>query len=128
MFFTGGLSLRPSVMLVMTTSLRQGFRTALIAAVSISTANLFWLLLAVSGTAALAIQFETAFLVVKLLGLVFVGWIAWNLAFKTTYSNSVQSEGSERWHTLFGKGLGLPIANPKVRVFFWAILPQFVDT
>lgn len=127
-FLAGGLSPGPSMMLVMTASLRHGFATAMIGAVGVSTANLFWILLAASGTAALASQFPTAFFVVKLLGLAFVGWIAWNLAFKSSPIDQVKSTSSRQHLRLFVKGLGIHIANPQVLVFFGAILPQFIDT
>ena len=127
-FLAGGLSPGPSMMLVMTTSLRHGFGTAMIGATGVSTANLFWILLAASGTAALASQFPTAFFVVKLAGLAFVGWIAWNLAFKSSPISTTESSSPKHNFKLFVKGLGIHIANPQVLVFFGAILPQFVDT
>lgn len=128
MFLAGGLSPGPSMMLVITASLRHGFATSMIGAAGVSTANLFWILLAASGTAALASQFPTAFFVVKLLGLTFVGWIAWNLAFNSSPMGQIESTSPRQSMNLFVKGLGIHIANPQVLVFFGAILPQFIDT
>lgn len=59
-FPAGGISPGPSMILVMTASLRQGFGTAMIAVTGVSNANLFRIILAASGTATLANQFPTA--------------------------------------------------------------------
>ena len=75
-FLAGRLSPRPSMLLVMTASICQGFGTTMIATTGVSTASLFWIFLAASWTATLADQFPTAIFRVKILGLVFAGWIA----------------------------------------------------
>jgi threonine/homoserine/homoserine lactone efflux protein len=76
MFFAGGLTPGPAVMLVMSSSLRYGLKPALLPAIGISTANVVWILLAASGTAALATAFPMVFLGLKIAGLCFIAWLA----------------------------------------------------
>ena len=54
LFFAGGLTPGPAVMLVMSTSLRYRAPTALIPALGVSAANLVWISLAAGGIAAFA--------------------------------------------------------------------------
>ena len=51
LFFAGGLTPGPAVMMVMSTSLRYGAATALVPAVGVSAANLVWISLAATGIA-----------------------------------------------------------------------------
>lgn len=126
LFFSGGLTPGPAVMLVTTSSLRYGFAPAMLAGLGVSTANLVWIGLAASGAAALAATFPTAFNVLKLAGVAFILWLAWSLA-----SNSdpvtVAAKVAPRRSILFAKGIGLQLSNPNALVFFGGLLPAYFD-
>ena len=76
LFLAGGLTPGPAVMLVVSSSLRYGFRPAMLPAMGVSTANFVWIGLAAGGAAAIATQFPSAFLFLKLAGLAFIIWLA----------------------------------------------------
>lgn len=124
-FISGGLTPGPAVMLVTTSSMRYGFWPAMAPALGICAGNLIWIVLAVSGVAALAHLFPAAFLALKLVGIGFIIWIAWRTAFGRSI-DMARSEPPPRTH-MFGRGVGLQLANPNALVFFGGLLPAYID-
>jgi len=76
LFFTGGLTPGPAVMLVLASSFRYGFKPALLPALGVASANVLWLFLAASGTAALFEIYPRATLALKILGISRLFWHA----------------------------------------------------
>ena len=127
LFLAGGLTPGPAVMLVMSSSLRYGFRPALLPASGISAGNIIWISLAASGAAALATAFPLAFFALKFVGLGFIVWLAWSMATADPARSRVRAESAPKRAMLFARGVGLQMANPNALVFFGAILPTFFD-
>lgn len=127
LFLAGGLTPGPAVMLVVSSSLRYGFRPAMLPAIGVSTANLVWISLAAGGAAAIAARFPAGFLVLKLAGLCFIAWIAFSLIRAEPRDLRLSREAMPKRAALFGKGLGLQLANPNALVFFGALLPGYFD-
>ena len=126
LFLAGGLTPGPAVMLVTSSSLRYGFAPSMLAAVGVSSANLFWIALAASGAAALAGAYPTAFLFLKLGGVGFILWLAWTMA-RSRDAIVVRTGSVPRASVLYGKGLVLQLANPNALVFFGGLLPAYID-
>ena len=124
-FISGGLTPGPAVMLVTTSSMRFGFWPAMAPALGICTGNLLWIVLAVSGVAALAHVFPQAFLVLKLVGICFIMWIAWRMAVGGAI-DLARAAPPPRRH-MFARGVGLQLANPNALVFFGGLLPAYID-
>ena len=91
--------------------------------------DLVWLAFAVGGLAVLAQSFHLLFLAVKWAGIGYLLWIAW----KMWHAPAVIGGGStvlprtERTPTLLFAGFSLTMGNPKVMVFYLALLPSLVD-
>lgn len=127
LFFAGGLTPGPAVMLVVSSSLRYGVRPSMLPAVGVSTANFVWIGLAAGGAAAIASRFPTAFLALKLAGLIFIIWLAVGLVRGASRDLRLSREAMPKRAALFGRGFGLQLANPNALVFFGALLPSFFD-
>jgi threonine/homoserine/homoserine lactone efflux protein len=85
-------------------------------------------LLAAFGLSALIAASPTAFLVLKVVGALYLLWLALD-AVRNGSSLNVRAEPSRRvsfWPTL-ALGLTVNLTNPKVVLFFVTFLPQFVD-
>jgi homoserine/homoserine lactone efflux protein len=125
LFLAGGLTPGPAVMLVTTSSMRYGFRLAMLPAIGICFANLIWVALAAGGASALARAFPLALAALKAIGVAYILWIAWRMAFSGA-TDLTRREPPPRKH-LFGRGVGLQLANPNALVYFGGLLPAYID-
>jgi homoserine/homoserine lactone efflux protein len=124
-FLAGGLTPGPAVMLVTTSSMRYGFWPAMMPALGICAANLGWVALAASGAAALAEAFPAGFLVLKVVGIAYIFRIGWRMAFAGPVDlGRIEPPPRAR---LFGRGVGLQLANPNALVYFGGLLPAYLD-
>jgi threonine/homoserine/homoserine lactone efflux protein len=84
--------------------------------------------LAALGVSALLQHSETAFLIVKYAGAAYLLYLAWKLWTAPAEANEVVGTvKAERPMRLFFGGLSLTLGNPKVIIFFLALLPTVVD-
>jgi threonine/homoserine/homoserine lactone efflux protein len=88
---------------------------------------LIWFTIAATGLALVASAFATLFLVVRYAGagyLLYLSWKLWNVpANSMTVSDASPDSG---WR-LFLTGMAINLGNPKVIVFFLALLPTVVN-
>ncbi len=91
------------------------------------TGDLIWFSIAATGLAVLAQTFAALFLVIKYAGATYLLFLAWKLwtspASAVEVGKDAPPEGNSR---LFVAGLALTLSNPKVIVFFLALLPTVV--
>ena len=91
--------------------------------------SLAWFTIAATGLAVLAASFAAIFVVIRYAGaayLVFLAWKLWNAPARPTDDAVVQDAAADRWR-LFLTGAAINLGNPKVIVFFLALLPTVVD-
>jgi threonine/homoserine/homoserine lactone efflux protein len=91
--------------------------------------DIVWLAIAAMGLATLARNAHLVFAIVKYLGAAYLLYIAyrlWSAPFAAVDTGTDQHRGSSNLQTFLG-GLSLTLGNPKVMVFFLAILPTFVS-
>ena len=132
LFFTGGLTPGPAVMLVLATSFRYGFKPALLPAMGVASANVIWLILAASGTAILFEVYPRATLILKILGMVVLAYIALSVMFgpppkidkPQSDDPSKRAEAPSLWKLYF-KGVLLQITSPMPLVYFGMLLPLY---
>ncbi len=125
LFFVGGLTPGPAVMLVLASSFRYGFKPALLPAMGVASANVLWLILAASGTAVLFELYPTATLTLKLLGLAVLLYMGLSTMFGPLPNLDVSADDAPRRSRLYGKGVLLQITSPMPVVYFGMLLPQF---
>ena len=90
--------------------------------------DLFWCTLAVTGLAVLAQTFHSLFVVIKYMGAAYLLFLAFKLwtGVPEPMQNTVVSKGQDSFES-FLSGLAITLGNPKVMVFFMALLPTLVD-
>jgi threonine/homoserine/homoserine lactone efflux protein len=87
-----------------------------------------WLTFAVVGLAALAQAFHGVFLVVKYAGAAYLLYIAYKLWTAPAAAQEVEADRtSENPARVFLGGLAVTLGNPKVMVFYLALLPTLLD-
>lgn len=89
--------------------------------------DLVWFSIAATGFALLAQTFATLFIGIRYLGatyLAYLAWRAWTAPVEPLESAPVRGESGPR---LLVGGLALTLGNPKVVLFFLALLPTVID-
>ncbi|ACK80975.1 LysE family translocator [Methylorubrum extorquens] len=89
--------------------------------------DLLWFSIAATGFALLAQSFAALFIGIRYLGaacLAYLAWRAWTAPVEPISGEPVHGESGAR---LFLGGLALTLGNPKVVLFFLALLPTVID-
>jgi len=118
----------PGVFSSVASGLDHGFRRGIWNGVGMQVANLILAALVSFGLGAILLASETAFAVVKWLGvayLVYLGVVTWRAE---PQSFARQMDTTRTPWEIFLRGFLVSITNPKGIIFFAAILPQFIDT
>ena len=118
----------PSVAALVSRVIARGWRDVIPFAAAMWLGEALWLTLAVHGLAALAEALHGAFLVVKYLGVAYLLYLAWRMWFAPVAidaeSPAPRSGSSVR---MFLAGLAVTLGNPKIMVFYLALLPTIID-
>lgn len=84
-----------------------------------------WLSCAVFGLAVLASTFHLAFVALKWAGVAYLLYLAWRM-WRAPATTGALPEGGGPWR-LFAAGLAVTLGNPKIMVFYLALLPALLD-
>ena len=116
----------PDVICILTNSVSRGSRAGAKVCAGIACAALVHVAAASAGITAFLAAVPTAFLVVKVVGAVYLVWLGWQMLSKPASLRS-QASCCSRWASPFAQGALSNLLNPKIALFFLAILPQFID-
>jgi threonine/homoserine/homoserine lactone efflux protein len=117
----------PSIATLVARVIAQGAQDVLPFLVAMWIGEAIWLSLAVWGLNTVAESFYMAFLGIKWLGvayLLYLAWKMWNASPHLDQSN-IPERGSAT--KMFAVGLAVTLGNPKIMVFYMALLPAIVD-
>jgi threonine/homoserine/homoserine lactone efflux protein len=106
-----------------------GLKPGVAAAMGVAIGGLFWAVLVAVGLAAIVEQSATAYRVVKVLGGLYLLYLGVK-AFRARRKNKVDGEpllpaAASAW-SAFGAGVLSCALNPKVGLFYLAVVPQFL--
>ena len=129
------LNVTPGVDMLLTTrnTLRHGWAGGAATALGINAGCVVHTLAAAFGLAALLSASAEAFTVLKWAGAAWLAWIAVGLlrgagrGSAAPVADAAAPVGSVPLGALFRQGLLTNVLNPKVAIFFLALLPQFID-
>ncbi|WP_205474988.1 LysE family translocator [Nocardioides sp. SYSU D00038] len=106
--------------------LTRGTRAAVLAAFACTLGTVPHLVAAVTGLAALLHASGVAFQALKYAGVAYLLWMAWS-TWRDTGALSVDEDASPASRrAVIWSGITLNLLNPKLTIFFFAFLPQFV--
>ena len=120
------------MMLVLTRTLRHGVAGGIAAALGVAAGCIVHTLVAAFGLAALLAASAAAFAAVKWAGAAYLLWLAFGMlrdglrAGETLSVDAERAAASPGAARLFAQGLVTNVLNPKVAIFFLALLPQFI--
>ena len=118
----------PAIAAIVARVLARGTAGAFSFAAGLALGDVVWLTLAVLGLAVLAQTFAAVFLAVKYAGAAYLLYLAWKLwsAPARAVDVAADTSGVKPWR-LFSAGLAVTMGNPKVMVFYLALLPNIID-
>jgi threonine/homoserine/homoserine lactone efflux protein len=118
----------PGVTALVARALGSGFRASLYMSLGLIAGDLTYLTAVVLGLALVAQTFGTLFLVVKWLGVLYLGWLAWTFWTSGITAETVEArKAKDGFAGSFLAGLTLTLGNPKTMIFYLAITPTIVD-
>jgi threonine/homoserine/homoserine lactone efflux protein len=116
------------VLYTLAAGLSRGARASIVAAVGCTLGIVPHLAAAITGAAALLHTSAVAFQTVKYLGVAYLLYLAW-ATWKDRGALTVEEDAAPRSaRRVITSGVLINILNPKLTIFFFAFLPQFVST
>jgi threonine/homoserine/homoserine lactone efflux protein len=119
----------PDMTLFLGKAVRQGRASGIAAMLGASTGVLIHTVLVALGLSALVAASATAFLVLKIVGALYLLWLAVQALRHGSALNldaaGIAPQGEPLYRTWL-QGLGVNLLNPKIIMFFMTFLPQFV--
>lgn len=106
--------------------LTQGARASALAAIACTLGILPHMAAAITGLAALLHQSALAFELIKYAGVAYLLWMAW-LTLQEHGPLQVEDRAPRPARAVLVEGVMINLLNPKLSIFFFAFLPQFVS-
>jgi len=114
------------VLYTLAAGLTRGARASVVAALGCTLGIVPHMAAAITGVAALLHTSAVAFGVLKYLGVVYLLYMAWS-TLRDKGALSVQENAPRSARQVIVSGVLINILNPKLTIFFFAFLPQFVS-
>jgi len=132
LFVVSGLLLNiapgPDTLYILTRTTSRGWRGGATAALGIATGCFVHIFAAALGLSALIAASATAFTVLKWVGGAYLVWLG-IVMFRARPLDlgAAKQAPRQRLRRIFAEGFATNVLNPKVALFFLALLPQFID-
>ncbi|MBB4274952.1 LysE family translocator [Rhizobium mongolense] len=117
----------PSVAALVARVLSKGARDVLPFLAAMWIGEAIWLTCAVAGLAAVAETFHLAFVAIKWLGVCYLLYLAWKMWFASYDASEEKLPEAQSAAKLFFAGMTVTLGNPKIMMFYVALLPSIID-
>ncbi|GAA4477025.1 LysE family translocator [Gluconacetobacter asukensis] len=117
----------PSVAALVSRVLTNGFRDVFPFLAAMWLGEAIWLTLAVTGLSALAQSFATVFIALKYVGVAYLLYLAWNMWNAPVEIKEDEAPRRRQPLKMFSAGMMVTLGNPKIMVFYVALLPTIID-
>ena len=118
----------PGIAAIVARVLGRGMHGAVAFTAGVALGDVVWLTAAILGLAVVAQTFHGVFLVIKYAGVAYLLYLAWKLWTAPVQPRDVAADRSDIAPVrLFLAGLAVTLGNPKVMVFYLALLPSIID-
>jgi threonine/homoserine/homoserine lactone efflux protein len=117
----------PSVAALVARVISKGFRDVFPFLAAMWIGEAIWLSFAVFGLAAVAQTFHLAFVVVKWAGVCYLAYLAWKMWTAPVEAREGEMPREGTPIKLFFAGMAVTLGNPKIMMFYLALLPTIID-
>jgi threonine/homoserine/homoserine lactone efflux protein len=117
----------PSIAALVSRVITGGWRGVIPFVVAMWIGEIIWLSMAMAGLTALAQTFQSGFHIIKWLGSAYLCWLAFKM-----WRQPVGEAGDDLSRrtsplSMFVAGMAVTLGNPKIMVFYVALLPSLID-
>ena len=116
------------MVLVMSRGITQGAKAGIVTAAGVSVGLLGHTILAALGLGALLMTSEFLFSILKYIGAAYLVYLGIRLIFSRSNEFEIHESNRKSFRKLFIEGSLSNLSNPKVTIFYFAFLPQFIST
>jgi threonine/homoserine/homoserine lactone efflux protein len=117
----------PSIAALVARVISKGFRDVLPFLAAMWIGEAIWLSLAVFGLAVVAQSFHLAFVIVKWAGVAYLAYLAWKMWTAPVAVRDGEMPREDSPVKLFFAGMAVTLGNPKIMMFYLAMLPTIID-
>lgn len=117
----------PSVAALVARVIATGWRDVLPFLAAMWIGEAIWLSMAVFGLAFVAQTFHLAFMALKWAGIAYLCWLAFKMWTAPVAVEGAEMPRAESAWKLFSAGMAVTLGNPKVMMFYMALLPTIID-
>ena len=117
----------PSIAALVARVIAKGWRDVLPFLAAMWIGEAIWLSLAVFGLAFVAQTFHLAFVIVKWLGVAYLVFLAWKMWTAPVAVRDSELPAKDSPAKLFFAGMAVTLGNPKIMMFYLALLPTIID-
>jgi threonine/homoserine/homoserine lactone efflux protein len=118
----------PAVLYIVSQSVSRGRLAGLVSMLGIQAGGLVHVSAAAAGLSALLVRSALAFSIVKYAGAAYLVYLGLRRLLGREEDAAAGVPRETRLRRLFAQGIVVNVLNPKTALFFFAFLPQFVDT
>jgi threonine/homoserine/homoserine lactone efflux protein len=117
----------PSIAALVARVSAKGLRDVLPFLIAMWIGEAIWLSMAVFGLAYVAQTFHIAFTVVKWIGVAYLAYLAWKMWTAPATAREGDMPRADSPLKLFLAGMAVTLGNPKIMMFYMALLPTMID-
>ncbi len=117
----------PSIAALVARVISKGFRDVFPFLAAMWIGEAIWLSMAVFGLAFVAQSFHFAFVIVKWVGVAYLAYLAWKMWTAPVKVRDGAMPREDSPVRLFGAGMAVTLGNPKIMMFYLALLPTIID-
>lgn len=116
----------PSIAALVSRVITHGWRDVAPFVAAMWLGEVIWLSFAVTGLTALAQHFQLAFTVLKYAGVAYLCWLAWKM-WRAPVGGAAALPSRRSGWSMFAAGMAVTMGNPKIMMFYVALLPSLID-
>lgn len=117
----------PDNLFVLAQSIAQGKKAGIVTSLGLCTGLLLHIAAAVLGVSAIIYQSPVIFSIIKFAGAAYLLYLAWQSFLAKGDPFTLNQQNTQAYIVLYKKGILMNVLNPKVSLFFLALLPQFIN-
>lgn len=117
----------PSIAALVSRVITNGWRDVIPFVAAMWIGEVIWLTMAMAGLTALAQTFQFGFQLLKWLGIAYLCWLAFKMWRQPVNKSADELPRPSSPFSMLGAGMALTLGNPKIMVFYIALLPSLID-